>query len=196
MLKKFLHGVIFGSGFGVAFFTIWLIGISYILPIAFEKASNNELDMSGAKSESIVTLKKEQSSKREFNLYKIDPYERIFPVNGGMLSIVILDEDSGKDRPNSFQAWVTETSAFIIKTVDDVPTVKEVPYKTNDPVNFASNLVQDSAGFHEQNSTITVSESEIARIKSGEAPKNKSSLNGELRITENGVIFILPNKYE
>ena len=35
MLKKFLNGLIFGAGFGIAFVTICILGFSFITPQIF-----------------------------------------------------------------------------------------------------------------------------------------------------------------
>ncbi|WP_025820695.1 hypothetical protein [Shewanella marina] len=196
MFKKFLNGLVFGSGFAIAFVAIWAIGLSYVIPMVIENTSNKEPDMSGSKIESVVPLAKDTTKKREYKLHKGAEYERKIPMNGGMLSIAIFDEDSGKDRPNSFQAWVTKNEAFIVSTEGDIPTIKRVPYKTTIPVDFASNLVHDNVGFHKQNSTMTISEIEIKRLKDGRPSSREGYLNGELRMTENGVVFLMPNKYE
>ena len=196
MFKKFLQGLVFGSGFAIAFVAIWTISISYVIPTAIDNASKMEPDLSGAKTESVIPLTENSSPKRKFSLYNNPENERKIPANGGMLSIAIFDEDSGEDRPNSFQAWVTEDRAFIISTEKDIPTIKEVPYNTKKPVDFAGNLVHSNVGFHKQNMSMTISEKEIKRLSEGKPSFRESHLNGKLRITKSGVVFLLPNKYQ
>ena len=42
MLKKLLDGLIFGTGFGIAFVGIWVVVIYFILPNAVESRFNTE----------------------------------------------------------------------------------------------------------------------------------------------------------
>lgn len=196
MFNKFLQGLVYGSGFAIAFVVIWAIGLVYVLPAAIERSNKKTPDMSGASTESVVPITESTKLNREFKLHKDSEYDRKIPKNGGMLSIAILEEDSGKERPNSFQAWVTETKAFVISTEGDVPNIKEVPYETIETVDYASKLVRDNVGFRKQNSSMPISETEITRLASGKPSSRDNYVNGKLRATKNGVIFFLPNKYE
>jgi len=194
MFKKFLQGLAFGSGFSVALVIIWSIGISYIIPLFIEKNHENVPDMSGAKIGSVVPKNNASQTTRSFELNKGIKFDRKIPSNGGILSISIMENNTKNDRPDSFQAWITEKKAYIIKTDGNIPIVKEVPYKTSDPYSFASQLIQKNVGFL-KHSTISVSEFQLKNIRDKENSLFPLSLNGELQITINGVVFFLPNKF-
>ncbi|GAB4126153.1 MAG: hypothetical protein Tsb0027_25450 [Wenzhouxiangellaceae bacterium] len=196
MLRKFLHGLVFGSGFAVAFLVILAMGVVYFLPSLIDNSIKNKFDMSDAKEVKMIPSKHENNSKRDFSLYNDLHYESKIPENGGKLSIVIFEEDSGNDRPDSFQAWVTETEAYVISTNGDVPKIKVVPYDTDNPVDYASDLVFDNVGFHRLNTTMEISETEINRLMAGQSLPRENYMNGDLRITDDGVVLLIPNKYE
>ena len=153
-------------------------------------------DMAGGSETTVVTIENGNESGRTFTLHKGREEERKIPVGGGMLSIAVLAEDSGESRPSTYQAWVTETEAFAIKTEGDVPTIKKESYPETNAVDYAGNLVHDNVGFQKQNMTMPISESEVRRLKSGKASSRDDFLNGQLRITPEGVVFLLPNEYE
>jgi len=113
-----------------------------------------------------------------------------------MLSIAVLPHDSGLSRPSTFQAWVTESEAFIISTEGETPTVKSVPYREHKAVDYASSLVHDNIGFVKQNLTMPVPSSEIEALKRGSPGGRGDFYNGSFRITEEGVVFFMPNEYE
>lgn len=196
MLNKFLNGLVFGAGFAIAFLAIWTIGLSYVVPTVLENVTNRSPDMAGGTETTVVPIEKGRKSVKSFTLHKRLEEERKIPVGGGMLSIAVLDGDSGKSRPSTFQAWVTETDAFAIKTEGDIPTIKKASYPKANVVDYAGTLVHDNVGFQKQNMTMPISESEVRRLKSGMASSRDDFLNGQLRITPEGVVFLLPNEYE
>ena len=196
MLKKFLNGLVFGAGFTIAFVAIWTISLSYVVPTVFENATKKSPDLAGGTETTVVPIEKGQESVRSFKLHKGREEEWKIPVGGGILSIAVLEEDSGKSRPSTFQAWVTETDAFAIKTEGDIPTIKKASYPKANAVDYAGTLVHDNVGFQKQNMTMPISESEVRRLKSGMASSRDDFLNGQLRITPEGVVFLLPNEYE
>ncbi|MBI5041947.1 MAG: hypothetical protein HZB57_12345, partial [Gammaproteobacteria bacterium] len=100
------------------------------------------------------------------------------------------------NRPSTFQAWITESEAFVIRTKGDKPEVEKVSYPEADPAEFASGLVQNNVGFQEANSTLTVSASEIQRLKNGLTSSRDLGYNGTFKITTDGVVFFLPNEYK
>lgn len=196
MFKKLISGLVFGVGFAIAFVAICIIGFSYVAPTILENASKKSPDMAGGTETTVVPIENEQKSVRKFTLDKGREEERKIPAGGGMLSIAALEEDSGKNRPSSFQAWVTESEAFIISTEGDIPAIKKTLYPETKAVDYAGTLVYDNVGFQKQNITMPIEESEVSRLKSGKPSGRDDSLNGQLRITPEGVVFFLPNEYE
>jgi hypothetical protein len=57
-------------------------------------------------------------------------------------------------------------------------------------------IILDQVGWRGRQSAMTVSASDIAILKSGEHPRRDSSLNGDLMISVEGVVFVIPNPYE
>lgn len=62
MLKKFINGLIFGAGFGIAFVSIWLISIHFILPKVLENKIKSEMRL--PKETKLTTPPSINSSKR------------------------------------------------------------------------------------------------------------------------------------
>jgi hypothetical protein len=196
MLKKFMHGLVFGAGAGVAFVVVWLVAISYVIPSALEKMTTKTPNMSGAREATVRPVDTVRPEERSFTLHKGAEIERKIPSGGGMLSISVLEDDGKGDRPSTFQAWVTESEAYIIKTVADVPTLKRVDYPKTGAVDYASELITKNVGFKEQNITTPVSGEDVRRLKRGNEINRGQFYNGIFRITEGGVVFFLPNQYE
>jgi hypothetical protein len=200
MLKKFIHGFCFGAGMGIALVTIWLIAVSYVIPTSLEKMTdkmtNKSLNMSGAREAKVIPRNKISSKDRKYTLHKGSEIERKIPSGGGMLSISVLEDDGQQERPSTFQGWVTESEAFIISTKEDTPTIKKVDYPKSKAVDYASKLVIDNIGFRKENMTLTISGDDVAKLKNGQSTDRCDFYNGIFRITEEGVVFLLPNKYE
>ena len=197
MWKKFVQGLFFGSGAAIAFVAIWIVSASYVIPAAMKEIANQTPDMSGGKPADVIPLAEDGSvPTRQFELHKGMEHERKIPQGGGMLSIAVLPADSGYSRPSTFQAWVTESEAFIISTEGVIPTVKAVPYRSRNAVDYASTLVQENVGFVKQNLTMPINKSEVESLKRGKKSVKGDFYNGEFRITDNGAVFLLPNEYE
>ncbi|WP_275098896.1 hypothetical protein [Sedimenticola hydrogenitrophicus] len=196
MLKKFIQGIVFGAGAAIAFVAVWLVAMSYVIPPAIEKMANKSPDMSGAQTAKVLPVDPKQTKGREYFIHKGREVERKIPDGGGMLSISVLEDDGQQDRPSTFQAWVTESEAYIISTVENIPTVKQVDYPKSKAVDYASKLVSDNVGFKKQNMTMPISDADVTKLKSGQSTNRGDFYNGEFRVTDNGVVFLLPNKYE
>jgi hypothetical protein len=196
MLKKFSHGLMFGAGFGVATVAVWLIAMSYVVPAALEKITERSPDMSGAEPAAVVPLEEKTDDVKPFKLHIGEELERKIPKEGGMLSIAVLPHDSGHSRPSTFQAWVTETEAFIISTEGEMPIIKPVPYREHKAVDYGGWLVRENVGFVKQNLTRPIQKNEIEALKKGISSGREAFLNGTFRISESGVVFFLPNEYE
>lgn len=195
MLKKFFHGLIFGAGAGIAFIAILLVSLIYVIPPALDKMTNKSPDMSGAKEAIALPVKPIKSQSRGYTLHKGGEIERKIPPGGGMLSISVLEDDGKQERPSTFQAWVTESEAYIINTKEDTPTIKNVTYPKTKVVDYANKLVSDNVGFKEQNMTISITGVDVRLLKNGLTTKLDKFYNGKFRITEEDVVFFLPNKY-
>ena len=198
MMRKLLHGLLLGAGFGLAFSVVVTVYFNLVLPQILNNQTKSP-DMSGGSTATVVpsedTGQGIKYSKRKFKLHKGATHERRIPVNGGILSIAVIDTPENMNRPSTFQAWVTEKNAYIVTTEGETPTVKEVPYPEQKAVDYAGDLVRDGAGFREENMTVHVNHTEIEKLKAGMPAKRDEVLNGRYRITTEGVVFLLPNEY-
>jgi hypothetical protein len=76
LLKKFLHGLVFGSGFGVAFVAIWIVGIWYVIPRVMETKFNEpEFDNPKVAEVSPSSEVIESKTNREFSFLKAPAVE-------------------------------------------------------------------------------------------------------------------------
>lgn len=194
MFRKLFEGLLFGAGFAIAFVAVVTLYFQVVVPnpmMANKQASRVEL--SGGQPAEVVTSA--AASKREFQLHKGGMGSMTIPPRGGVLSLAIVDGPADDNRPSTFQAWVTESEAFVIRTKGDRPEVEKVPYPDEDATDYASGLVYNNVGFQESNSTLTVSADEIQRLKNGLPSARDSGYNGTFKITTDGVVFFLPNEY-
>ena len=196
MWKTFIKGLIFGSGAAIAFIVWSVASLYYVFPSVSKDLSNRTVDLSDVREAEVVAPSETRPRDRQFELFKGAVGERTIPEGGGMLSVSVRPQDSGHSRPSTFQAWVTESEAYIVQTEGDVHTVKQMPYREHDAVDYASALVQENFGFVKQNVTFSVDGSEVNSLRNGRQPGRGRLYNGEFRITTEGVVFLLPNEYE
>lgn len=197
MLKKFIHGLVFGAGFSIAFVAIWLIGMTYLLPKAFETAQK-EPEFKNPRTAEIAKPNPSASvpSSQEFSFFKNSENRMKIPDNGGILSMSPISTSSGSKRPRTYQLWLTHSELWQIKTTEENTEIEKLPYPEGASVKTLDSLMHENLGLASRQSIMTVSETEINNIKSTGKSWRGDSLNGKLKITVEGVIFILPNPYE
>ena len=197
MLTKLLHGFFFGIGFAVAFALVWsiysFVALPAVITSTFEESPARTIH--GEPVEMMPVGPTESADERKFELHTGVPKMEL-TSGGGILSISITDAPANSDRPSSIQAWITESEAFLIETVGETPTVKKMPYPKNDAVKHASDLVYEYAGFRASNSTMTIAATDVRRLKDGRPTERARHMNGMLRITKEGVVFFVPNRFE
>jgi hypothetical protein len=199
MLRKLLQGLMFGFGLGIALAVVLTIYFQFVLPNMIQ-VEMHAPDMAHVDPAEVVPIEEpkvigRQKTTREFRLRAGNAHERRIPENGGMLSISVIETPAGNSRPSTFQAWVTESEAFVIKTEGLTPKVLKVRYPSDKAVDYAGKLVYDNVGFREQNMTVEINHIEVQRLKEGKASSRDEYLNGSLRITEDGVVFLIPNEF-
>ncbi len=197
MLKKFFNGLIFGTGFGIAFVAVWFVGMTYLLPKAFEAAQKepeftNPQTAEIAKPDPTVTV----PSSKEFSFFKHSDNRMEIPENGGILSMSPISTEAGSERPSTYQLWLTNSELWQIRTVEEKTEIEKLPFPDGASVETLDSLMRKNLGMASRQSTMTISETEINNIKSSGESWRDDSLNGKLKITVEGVIFILPNPYE
>lgn len=195
MFRKLIEGLLYGTGFAIAFVAVVTLYFQVVVPnpmMANKQASRVEL--SGGKPAEVVTST--AANKREFQLHKDGMGSMTIPPQGGILSLAIIEGPADGNRPSTFQAWVTESEAFVVRTKGDKPEVEKVPYPDGDAADYASGLVYNNVGFQEANASLTVSADEIQKLKTGLPSSRDFGYNGTFKITTDGVVFFLPNEYE
>lgn len=194
MLKKFIQGLIFGAGFGIAFVAIWIISMWYAFPRIVEtkfkepKFENPTVAQFAPSSESIHS-----TTTREYSFFKDTDSRMKIPEGGGILSLAKLPTGPDAARQRTFQLWLTSTNLWKIRTNETVPEIEQLPYPDSDPVKFIDDYISKNIGFGAGQSTMTVSAFEIAEIKNGIDSIRDDHLNGKFHITTEGVVFFLPN---
>lgn len=197
MLKKFLNGIIFGTGFGIAFVFICVAGMIYLLPKAFETAENNP-EFKNPKTAEIATPNSTDLSAppKEYSFFKNSENRMKIPENGGILAMSPISTPVGSKRPSTYQLWLTHSELWQIRTIENKSEIEELPYPDGASVKTLDSLMHKSVGMASRQSTMTISETEINNIKSSGESTRDDTLNGKLKITVEGVVFILPNPYK
>lgn len=200
MFKKFLNGLAFGSGFGIAFLIIWFVGMSYILPASIKTAydtSSKEIEFSNPHLAEIAEPNNESSvpSAGEFSFFKDSEYRIQIPENGGILSMSPISTKNNADRPSTYQLWLTHTELWQIKTVGKKTEIEKLPYPNGASAKTLDSIMRENLGMASRQSTMTVSDIEINNLKSNGESWRDESLNGDMKITVEGVVFVLPNPY-
>lgn len=197
MLKKFLNGLVFGAGFGITFVIVLVVGVSYLLPKAMETAHKeptfeNPQSAEVAKPEPSVAPK----SSKEFSFFKNSKSRMKIPENGGILSMSPTTTPADAERPNTYQLWLTHTELWQIRTVGEKTETEKLPYPEGASVKSLDSLMHTNLGFYAGQSSMTISDTEMNNIKSSGESSRDETLNGKLKITVEGEVFILPNPYK
>jgi hypothetical protein len=101
----------------------------------------------------------------------------------------------GSKRPNTYQLWLTDSKLWQIRTIEQKVEIEELPYPKDASVTDLDNLMRKSLGFGARQSTMTVSAEELRKLRSTGESWRDDSLNGKLRISIGGVVFVQPNPY-
>jgi hypothetical protein len=194
MLKQLLRGFFFGIGFTIALAIVWSAYSYLILPTIVSRSfAASQVRSIDGDPVNVVPIKPAQPpDERKFELH-LGAHSRMqMPPGGGILSLAITDAPKTSDRPSTIQAWITESEAFLIETDGETPTVKKVPY----PVQYASELVHEYAGFRAGNSTMMIDAADVGRLRNGIPSERDDFMNGSFRITKEGIVFFIPNRFE
>ena len=199
MLKKFLDGLVFGSGFAIAFVVVGAIGISFVMPRVFSSLTPETKQPEFANPREAKEAEPNAGiapENKEFNFFKNSSARMTIPSGGGILSMSPVTTPKGSKRSRSYQLWLTESKLWQIRTTEEKIEIEELAYPKSASVTDLDELMKKNLGFGARQSTMTVSVEEIARIKAaGDSPQD-GALNGKMKISIEGVVFILPNPYE
>jgi len=201
MLKRFLDGVVFGCGFAIALaalWTVWSIGMAYVMPRIMESTltTTKEPEFKNPVDAQIVDAAPGGAhEKKDFSFFKHSKERMKIPQGGGILAMSPMNTVDGSKRPSTYQLWLTGSKLWQIRTVEEKAEIEELPYPANASVADLDNLMHTSLGFAARQSTMTVSADELSRLKSAGGSSHDESLNGKLRISVEGVVFVQPNPY-
>ncbi len=198
MFRRFVNGIIFGAGFGIAFAAVWIVSLSYILPEVME-SKYKEPDFNNPKPAKVIQPEESKPAtpveSGEYSFFKHTDRMKI-PPGGGILAMSPMQKEIGDNRPRTYQLWLTQSELWQIRTVKDKVEIEKIPYPENASAETLYELMNEKLGIHAGQATMTVSGNEISRIKTdGKSPRNQT-LNGKLSVTTEGVVFVLPNPYE
>lgn len=181
MLRKFLDGLIFGCGFAIALaalWTIWTIGMAYFMPRVMDSVSTGR-----------------EPGKREFEFFKHSGKRMEIPEKGGILAMSPMSTAQGARRPSSYQLWLTDSKLWQIRTIEEKVEVEELPYPANASVADLDRLMRKNLGFGARQSTMTVSDYDLGKLRAGADTSRDDSMNGKLRMTAEGAVFVQPDPY-
>src|SRR6266581_7531325 len=201
MLKKFLDGLIFGCGFAIAFLaicTIWTIGMSFVIPKMMDPFTTTTKDpefKNPTDARIVDPAPGSASEKKDFSFFKHSGERMKIPTGGGILAMSPMNTAKGSKKPSTYQLWLTDSKLWQIRTVEDKSEIEELPYPPNASVTDLDNLMRKSLGFAARQSTMTVSAEELSKLRSTGESWRDDSLNGKLRISVEGVVFVQPNPY-
>ena len=201
MLKKFLDGLLFGCGFAfalAALWTMWTFGMAYVMPRFMDSVatSTKEPEFKRPVDAQVVDpVPGGSPEERDFSFFKHSADRMKIPPGGGILAMSPMSTAKGSKRPSTYQLWLTDSKLWQIRTTEEKVETEELPYPANANVTDLDRQMRKSLGFAARQSTMTVSADELSGLKSADRSSRDDSLNGTLRITVEGVVFVQPNPY-
>lgn len=199
MLRKFIDGLAFGAGLAIAFVAVWSVSMYFVVPRMMESAItertktpkfDNPTDARVATPDPSAEKK-----EREFSFLKHSGRRMEIPQGGGILAMAPMSTPPGAKRPGTYQLWLTEAGLWQIRTNEDKGQIEKLPRPENATVGDLDRLMREQLGAMARQSTMTVSDVEIRKLRSSGTSWRDDSLNGKLNITVDGVVFVLPNPY-
>ncbi|MDN3652749.1 hypothetical protein QWY77_08220 [Thalassotalea ponticola] len=194
MFKKFLSGLVFGSGFSIAFLLIAYIGIQVLIPLVIN-SQNKSPEFQDSKSAEVIEQESSSNPQvsldRGFQLYKNSRAKMEVPVGGGILSIASVETPSGNKYPSTYQLWITESEYWQVKTTEQDVEIEQLEYPEAMPIDAIDETMRKQAG-HVM-STMTVHSETVTSLKMGKGTWHDKDMNGRMKITQEGVVFIQPN---
>ena len=200
MLKKLLDGALFGLGFAVAFMAIWIAATMFVMPwmweTKYQTQETREPEFRKPVEAQVATPKPGTAvEKKEFSFFKHGRSRMEIPQGGGVLSMSPMTTTQGAKRPSTYQLWLTESKLWQVRTIEEKAEIEELPYPKADAIEELSKLMQKNLGYRAQQSTMTVSEVDVSSLKRTGETSRDDTLNGKMRISVEGVVFIQPNPY-
>ena len=198
MLRKFLDGLVFGAGLAIAFVAVWSISMYFVIPrLMASVTTETKVPKFENPSDAQVAAPDPRAAKsdREFSFFKHSENRMKIPHGGGVLAMAPMSTPAGAKRPSTYQLWLTEAGLWQIRTTEDKAQIEQLPRSESATVRDLDRLMRENLGPMALQSTMTVSDVEIQKLRSSGASWRDDSLNGKLSITVDGIVFVLPNPY-
>ena len=198
MLKRFLNGIVFGSGFAIAFVLVGAVAMNYVLPRLITSAitETKQPDFKNPKEvEVIQPVPTSSQETKDYSFFNSGGRLEI-PSGGGILSMSPVSTEKDSKKPSTYQLWLTESKLWQIRTNEEKVEIEELPYPKNASISNLDQIMSEKLGGASRQSSMTVSPETIAMLKSTGRCDRDKSLNGELKISVEGVVFVAPNPYE
>lgn len=198
MLKKLLDGLIFGTGLAVAFVIVSAIGLHFALPRILSSATmeTSQPTFDNPK-EAVIAVPQPQITLEEkpYSFFKDHDARMKIPEGGGILAMSPTITPKGSNRPSTYQLWLTANQLWQIRTTEDKAEIEELARAKDMQAEALDKLMREKLGMPAGQSAMTVSADEINRIKSLGNSSRDDSLNGQLKMSVEGVVFVLPEPY-
>ena len=198
-MKKFLDGLLFGFGFAIALVVVWVIAMTLVMPRmmdSFATRGTSEPEFRKPADARIAAPAPGMASgKREFSFFKHSRERMQLPPGGGILAMSPMNTAAGSTRPSTYQLWMTESKLWQIRTIEEKAEIEELPYPKDASVVDVDVQMRKSLGFAARQSTMTVSAHDVSSLKTTGESSRDDTLNGKLRISVEGVVFVQPNPY-
>jgi hypothetical protein len=197
MLKRFLDGLVFGSGFAIALVVVWIVSTFVVMPQVASSIMTQPREPRFTRPHDATVVQSAPpvaEQRNDFSFFKSSERMRL-PAGGGILAMVPTDTKPGAKRPNTYQLWLTEKALWQIRTIEERVEIEELPYPKIADASELDRLMGEKAGFVPGQSTMTVSSEEIRRLKAGSSSRD-GSLNGKLSMSVEGAVFVMPNPYQ
>jgi len=198
MLKRFLDGLVFGSGLAIAFVAIWTLAMWFVIPSMLESVAttSKQPEFTNPQAARIAEPAPSSTSERkDFSFFKHSGERMKIPPGGGILAMSPMTTAKGSKRPSTYQLWLTESKLWQIRTVEENAEIEELPYPKDASVTDLDNLMRKNLGVSARQSSMTVSAEDVNTLKSTGTSRRDETLNGRFRISVEGVVFVLPNPY-
>lgn len=198
MLKRFIDGLVFGTGLAIAFVMINAIGWYLVLPKILSSATVETRQPTFDNPKEAVVAEPQPGitpDNREFNFYKNSGERMKVPAGGGILSMSPVTTSKGANRPSTYQLWLTENKLWQIRTTEDKVEIEELPHTKGMQIEALDKLMSDNLGMGARQSSMTVSTEELRQIKTTGSCGRDQMLNGTMKMSTEGVVFVLPNPY-
>jgi len=196
MFRKFIEGLVFGSGFAIALVVIWTIGMSLVVPrviTSFVPAGKAPEFHNPSEAKVVEPTSSLPTDGKEFSFFSHTARMEI-PHGGGILAMSPVATTKGSKRPSTYQLWLTESKLWQIRTTEEKVEVEELPYPPHAGMGDLDKIMVEKYGLGP--SSMTVSAGQIAAAKTTGGGGQDNSLNGTLKVSSEGVVFVLPNPYE